>query len=164
MYRFDAFQVDPRTHELRRDGVRIKIQEQSFVVLLKLLEHPGELVTREQLRTALWPADTFVDFDTGLNTVIKRLREVLRDSAEGPHFIETVPKLGYRFIAPVQVAGGQHPAGIPPKKSARIPGWVKWAAAAIVLLAASAMTVLYLSRLERQSVDHGGSRAPHRQV
>ena len=95
-------------------GVRIKIQEQSFVVLLKLLEHPGELVTREQLRTALWPADTFVDFDTGLNTVIKRLREVLRDSAEGPQFIETVPKLGYRFIAPVQAPGEQQPAGIPP--------------------------------------------------
>ena len=122
MYRFGAFQVEPRTHELRRSGVRIKIQEQSVVVLLKLLEHPGELVTREQLRTALWPADTFVDFDTGLNTVIKRLREVLRDSADGSQFIETVPKLGYRFIAPVQVVGDQQPAGIPPKKSARIPG------------------------------------------
>lgn len=151
MYRFGAFQVDRRTHELCRSGVRIKIQEQSFVVLLKLLEHPGELVTREQLRTALWPADTFVDFDTGLNTVIKRLREVLRDSAEGPQFIETVPKLGYRFIAPVQVVGDQQPAGIPPRKSARISGWIKWTGAATVLLAASAMVVFYLSRLERQS-------------
>jgi Tol biopolymer transport system component/DNA-binding winged helix-turn-helix (wHTH) protein len=151
MYRFGAFQVEPRTHELRRSGVRIKIQEQSVVVLLKLLEHPGELVTREQLRTALWPADTFVDFDTGLNTVIKRLREVLRDSADGSQFIETVPKLGYRFIAPVQVVGDQQPAGIPPKKSARIPGWRKWAAGAAVLVAACAMTVYYLSRLERQS-------------
>ena len=84
MYHFGAFQVDPRTHELRRSGDRIKIQEQGFVVLLKLLEHPGELVTREELRAALWSADTFVDFDTGLNTVIKRLREVLRDSAEVP--------------------------------------------------------------------------------
>ena len=151
MYRFGAFQVEPRTHELRRSGIRIKIQEQSFVVLLRLLEHPGELVTREQLRTALWPADTFVDFDTGLNTVIKRLREILRDSAEGSHFIETVPKLGYRFIAPVQVLGDPQPAGISPKKSARIPGWRKWAAIAAVLLVASAMTVYYLSRLERQS-------------
>jgi Tol biopolymer transport system component/DNA-binding winged helix-turn-helix (wHTH) protein len=151
MYRFGAFQVDPRAHELRRGGVRLKIQEQSFVVLLKLIEHPGELVTRERLRTALWPSDTFVDFDTGLNTVIKRLREVLQDSVEGPHFIETVPKLGYRFIAPVQVVGDQQPAGIPPMKSARIPGWMKWATAATVLLAASAMAVFYLSRLERQS-------------
>ena len=79
MYRFGAFQVDPRAHELIRDDIRIKIQEQPFVVLLKLLEHPGELVPREELRRALWPADTFVDFDTGLNTVIKRLREALRD-------------------------------------------------------------------------------------
>jgi Tol biopolymer transport system component/DNA-binding winged helix-turn-helix (wHTH) protein len=149
MYRFGAFQVEPRTHELRRSGVRIRIQAQSFVVLLKLLEHPGELVTREQLRTALWPADTFVDFDTGLNTVIKRLREVLRDSAEGPHLIETVPKLGYRFIAPVQVVGDQQPASVAPKKSARI--GMKWAAGAAILLASSAMTVYYLSRLERQS-------------
>src|SRR5882724_10593348 len=116
MYRFGAFQVEPRTHELRRSGVRIKIQEQSFVVLLKLLEHPGELVTREQLRTALWPADTFVDFDTGLNTVIKRLREALRDSAEESLFIETVPKLGYRFIVPVEV-DGQPPADTRPKES-----------------------------------------------
>lgn len=101
MYRFGAFQVDPRTHELLREGIRIKIQEQPFVVLLKLLEHPGELVTREELRRALWPVDTFVDFETGLNTVIKRLREALRDPAENPLFIETMPKLGYRFITPV---------------------------------------------------------------
>jgi Tol biopolymer transport system component/DNA-binding winged helix-turn-helix (wHTH) protein len=151
MYCFGAFQVEPRTHELRRSGIRIKIQEQSVVVLLKLLEHPGELVTREQLRAALWPADTFVDFDTGLNTVIKRLREVLRDSADGSQFIETVPKLGYRFIAPVQVVGDQQPAVIPPKKPAPIPGWRKWAAGAAVLVAACGMTVYYLSRLERQS-------------
>ena len=114
MYRFGAFQLDPRTHELRRSGVRVKIQEQSFVVLLKLLEHPGEVVTREEFRTALWRADTFVDFETGLNTVIKRLREALRDSADGSRFIETLPKLGYRFIAPVDVstesASGGHPA------------------------------------------------------
>ena len=110
MYRFGAFQVDPRAHELRRNGIRIKIQEQSFVVLLKLLEHPGELIPREELRAALWPADTFVDFDTGLNTVIKRLREALRDSADGSLFIETVPKLGYRFIASVEVLTFQNPA------------------------------------------------------
>jgi DNA-binding winged helix-turn-helix (wHTH) protein len=67
-----AFQLDPQAHELRKSGVRVKIQEQSFVVLLKLLEHPGTLVPREELRIALWPADTFVDFETGLNTVIKR--------------------------------------------------------------------------------------------
>ena len=127
MYRFGAFQLDPRTHELRRSGVRVKIQEQSFVVLLKLLEHPGEVVTRDELRAALWRADTFVDFETGLNTVIKRLRETLRDSAEGSRFIETLPKLGYRFIAPVDVSTSQHPAGIQTGKSSRISGRVKWA-------------------------------------
>ncbi len=150
MYRFGAFQVDPRAHELRRSGVRIKIQEQPFVVLLKLLEHPGEVVTREELRAALWHGDTFVDFETGLNTVIKRLREALRDSADGSLFIETLPKIGYRFIVPVDMSAGQHPVDIQPVKSALIPSWVKWATAAIVLLAASAMTVLYLSKLERQ--------------
>ncbi len=102
MYRFGAYQLEPATHELRKSGIRVKIQEQPFVVLLKLLERPGELVTREELRLAIWPSDTFVDFDTGLNTIIMRLREVLRDSAEVPQFIETVPKLGYRFVAPVE--------------------------------------------------------------
>jgi Tol biopolymer transport system component/DNA-binding winged helix-turn-helix (wHTH) protein len=102
MYRFGAFQVDPHGHELRLDGIRVKIQEQSFTALLKLLEHPGELVTREDLTKAIWPADTFVDFDVGLNKVINRLREVLGDSADAPTLIETAPKLGYRFIAPVE--------------------------------------------------------------
>ncbi len=101
-YRFGKFQVDPREHELRRDGTRIKIQEQSFLVLVTLLERPGELVTREELCKAIWPADTFVDFETGLNKVIKRLREALGDNAEAPTYIETAPKLGYRFIAPVE--------------------------------------------------------------
>jgi Tol biopolymer transport system component/DNA-binding winged helix-turn-helix (wHTH) protein len=99
MYRFDSFQLDPRSHELRRDGLRIKIPEQCFVVLLTLLERPGELVTREELRKAVWPSDTFVDFDTGLNKIIKQLRQILGDSAEASAFIETVPKLGYRFVA-----------------------------------------------------------------
>jgi len=102
MYRFGVFELDPTAHELRKSGVRVKVQEQLFVVLLKLLERPGELVAREELRRTIWSADTFVDFDAGLNTVINRLREVLRDSAEVPHFIETVPKLGYRFIASVE--------------------------------------------------------------
>jgi Tol biopolymer transport system component/DNA-binding winged helix-turn-helix (wHTH) protein len=149
MYRFGAFRVDPRAHELRRDRIRIKIQEQSFIVLLKLLVRPGELVAREELRAALWPADTFVDFDTGLNTVIKRLREALRDSAEGSQFIETVPKLGYRFIAPVEVLDSQPPKDLPTKKSGRLPGWLKWAAPTAVVLAGSAITLIYLSRADR---------------
>ena len=101
LYRFGVFELEAQTGELRRKGIKLKLQDQPYQVLLKLLEHAGQTVTREQLRSALWPADTFVDFETGLNTTIKRLRETLGDSAENPAFIETVPKRGYRFIAPV---------------------------------------------------------------
>jgi DNA-binding winged helix-turn-helix (wHTH) protein/Tol biopolymer transport system component len=107
MYVFGPFQLDTRSHELRRGGVRIKIQDHPFLILMKLLERPGQLVTREELRTALWSGDTFVDFDTGLNTAVKRLRESLGDSAESPAFVETLPKLGYRFVAPVQISSSE---------------------------------------------------------
>src|SRR5579864_5124400 len=101
IYRFGVFELEAHTGELHRNGIKLKLQDQPYQVLLKLLEHPGQTVAREELRLALWPADTFVDFETGLNTTIKRLRETLGDSAENPTFIETVPKRGYRFIAPV---------------------------------------------------------------
>src|SRR5215472_3285114 len=101
VYRFGVFELDAYTGELRRNGLKLKLQDQPCQVLLKLLEQAGHTVTREQLRCALWHDDTFVDFETGLNTIIKRLRETLGDSAENPSFIETVPKRGYRFIAPV---------------------------------------------------------------
>jgi len=106
IYRFGVFEVDPRSGELRKNGVRLKIQDQPLQILLKLLERADQLVTREELRSTLWPADTFVDFDNGLNMAIKRLREALGDLAETPTFIETVPRHGYRFIAPVE-RGGQ---------------------------------------------------------
>jgi Tol biopolymer transport system component/DNA-binding winged helix-turn-helix (wHTH) protein len=111
-YRFGTFELDTRSAELRRNGVKLRLQEQPFVVLRKLLETAGILVTREELQGALWPADTFVDFDTSLNTAIKRLREVLGDSADVPVFIETIPRRGYRFLAPVQVLpnGGESKA------------------------------------------------------
>src|SRR6185295_2503657 len=151
MYRFGAFQVDPRGHELRRDGVRVKIQEQSFIVLLKLLEHPGELVTREELRKTIWPADTFVDFDTGLNKVIKRLREVLGDSAEVPTFIETAPKLGYRFVAPVELSDDQRQAGMDPVRQSHLPIWGKWAVTAAILVVASAGAYLHFRRSDSRT-------------
>src|SRR5438128_645702 len=153
MYRFGAFEVDPRSHELRRSGVRIKVQEQPFVVLLKLLERPGELVTREELRLAIWPADTFVDFDTGLNTVIMRLREVLRDSAEVPLFIETVPKLGYRFIAPVESVDGERVRTVPPAEKVHFSAVLKWIAVVAILLFASAGAYFFL----RRSNSRGGA-------
>jgi DNA-binding winged helix-turn-helix (wHTH) protein/WD40 repeat protein len=101
VYRFGVFELEAYTGELRRNGLKLKLQDQPCQVLLKLLEHAGHTVTREQLQSALWHDDTFVDFETGLNTIIKRLRETLGDSADNPSFIETVPKRGYRFIAPV---------------------------------------------------------------
>src|SRR5215472_8294552 len=99
--RFGVFDVDLRAGELRRNGIKVKLQEQPFQVLAELLERPGQVVTRDDLRNRLWPADTFVDFDHSLNAAIKRLRDALGDSAENPIFVETVARRGYRFLAPV---------------------------------------------------------------
>ncbi len=98
---FGEYEADLRSGELRRLGQRLKLQEKPFQVLAALLQHPGELVTREQLRQSLWPADTFVDFEHGLNTAVNKVREALRDSANRPRFIETLPRRGYRFIGAV---------------------------------------------------------------
>jgi DNA-binding winged helix-turn-helix (wHTH) protein len=102
--RFGAFEVDLRSGELHKQGIRLKLQDQPFQVLTLLLERAGEVVTREELRQKLWPGDTFVDFDNGLNSAIKKLRDALCDSAEEPRYIETLPRRGYRFIAPVYSA------------------------------------------------------------
>src|SRR5436309_2748867 len=104
--RFGVFEVDVCAGELRKQGVRIKLQEQPFHVLTVLLQRPDEVVTREELRSENWPADTFVDFDNSLNTAINKLREALGDSADNPRFIETLPRRGYRFIAPVTGVDG----------------------------------------------------------
>jgi len=101
LVRFGAFDVDLRSGELHKDGVKVKLQEQPFRLLALLLEHPGEVVTRDELRHRLWPGDSFVAFDDGLNTAIKKLRDALGDSAEKPRLIETLPKHGYRFILPL---------------------------------------------------------------
>jgi Tol biopolymer transport system component/DNA-binding winged helix-turn-helix (wHTH) protein len=101
--RFGTFEVDLRLGEVRKNGTRIKLTGQPFQILVILLEHPGDLVTREQLQRQLWPSDTFVDFDRGLNAAINRVREALGDSAENPRFVETLPRRGYRFIAPIDV-------------------------------------------------------------
>jgi TolB-like protein/DNA-binding winged helix-turn-helix (wHTH) protein/Tfp pilus assembly protein PilF len=104
--RFGSFEVDLHARELRKQGMHIKIQEQPFQVLAFLLEHAGEIVTRDQLRQKLWPTDTFVDVDNSLNAIINRLREALGDSAENPRFVETLPRRGYRFVAPVTEVKG----------------------------------------------------------
>jgi TolB-like protein/DNA-binding winged helix-turn-helix (wHTH) protein/Tfp pilus assembly protein PilF len=99
---FGAFEADLHTCELRKHGLRVKLQDQPFQVLALLLQKPGEMVSREELRQNLWPEDTFVDFDVGLNNAIKRLRGALNDSADEPRYIETLPRHGYRFIAPIE--------------------------------------------------------------
>ena len=99
--RFGAFEVDLRTGELRKHGIKIKLQEQPLQILQQLLEHAGEVVTREDLQKRIWPADTFVDFDHGLYSAVQRLRDALGDTAETPRYVETLPRRGYRFIAPV---------------------------------------------------------------
>lgn len=103
VFRFGLFEVDVARHTLTRKGVRVKIQDQPFRTLILLLESPGEIVTREELRRALWPEDTHVDFEGSLNVVLKKLRDTINDDSENPRFIETVPRRGYRFIAPVSV-------------------------------------------------------------
>ena len=101
--RFGVFELDLRAGELRKHGLQVRLQEQPFQVLAMLLEHSGELVTREELHKKLWPADTFVDFDHGLNKAISKIREAISDSAESPRFVETVARRGYRFLADVRV-------------------------------------------------------------
>ena len=100
--RFGSFEADLHTRELRKHGLKLKIQAQPFQVLAMLLARPGELVTREEIRSRLWPQDTFIDFDHGLNAAVRRLRDALNDNAETPRFVETLPRRGYRFIAPVE--------------------------------------------------------------
>ncbi|SRR6266436_1717928 len=100
--RFGPFELDARAGELRKHGLKTRLQQQPFRVLALLLERPGEVVTREELRQAIWPADTFVDFNEGLDATIYKLRNTLGDSSESPRFVETLPRRGYRFIAPVE--------------------------------------------------------------
>ena len=115
-FRFGVFEVDLRSGELRKQGIKIKLHDQPFQILAMLVEHPGEVVTREQLQQKLWPADTFVDFDRGLNSAVKKLRDALGDSAEIPRYVETLPRRGYRFIGSLSNASssrGEHALGVP---------------------------------------------------
>src|SRR4029434_6223731 len=109
---FGVFELDLRAGELRKRGLRVRLQQQPFQVLVMLLQHAGRVVLREELQKKLWPADTFVDFDHGLNKAISKIREALGDSAESPRFVETVARRGYRFLADVRV-GDTTPAPRP---------------------------------------------------
>jgi DNA-binding winged helix-turn-helix (wHTH) protein len=105
IFHFGAFEADAEAGELRKAGLKVKLQQQPYQVLLKLLENSGEVVTREELRNYLWGSETFVDFEHGLNRAVNRVREALGDSADHPRYVETLPGRGYRFIAPVQPLG-----------------------------------------------------------
>ena len=114
LVRFGVFEVDLRSGELRKKGARIRLQGQPFLLLVTLLKQQGEVITRDELRGTLWPDGTFINFDHSLGTALNKLREVLGDSAANPRFIETLPRRGYRFIAPIE-AVGESPA--PPSVS-----------------------------------------------
>lgn len=146
---FDVFEVDLRAGELRKEGRKIKLQEQPFRVLSYLLERAGDVVTREELREQLWPADTFVDFDHGLNSAVARLREALRDSADKPRFVETVAKRGYRFIGSLRPApvfarilppSVPEPVIPPPAAKSQVAGKI-WIIAAFFLALSSGLAI-----------------------
>jgi len=135
---FEGFDADFRTQELRKQGVRVKLPQQSFKILQMLLARPGELVTREELHQALWPGDAFVDFDHGLNNSIARLRDALGDSADTPLYVETLPRLGYRFIGDFDVAPAA-PSPVAPSVSTREilrPARWKWSLFVLLLVLA----------------------------
>jgi TolB-like protein/DNA-binding winged helix-turn-helix (wHTH) protein/Flp pilus assembly protein TadD len=158
--RFGVFEVDLRAGELRKHGVKLRLPEQPFQVLAMLLQRPGETVTREELRNRLWTAETFVDFDHGLNKAVNRIRDALGDSATSPRFVETVARRGYRFIADVAVAGGapavtreattadlarldeeSRATVAAPTSPAVFRGWYPWTIAAVAVALASIVVV-----------------------
>src|SRR5580700_1045676 len=106
---FGVFEADLRAGELRRNGVRVRLQDLPFRALTLLLSRPGEVITREEFRQALWPSDIFVDFEQGISSAVMRLRDALRDSADNPIFIETIERRGYRWIAPLQAVNPAPP-------------------------------------------------------
>lgn len=160
--RFGVFEADLRSGELFRQGRKVKLHPQAFQTLALLLEHPGELVTRDELRQKLWRSDTFVDFDLGLNSAVKKVRDALHDSADAPRWVETLPRRGYRFIAPVEIVPIVKPPGASPsaermerdsppavERPTRQPvawakrRWVRGVAAASVLIAMALTDVVW---------------------
>jgi DNA-binding winged helix-turn-helix (wHTH) protein/Tol biopolymer transport system component len=143
LVQFGIFEVDLRAGELRRNGAKVKLQEQPFQILSLLLQHPGQVVTRDELRRQLWPADTFVDFDHSLNTAIRRLRDALGDSAENPRFVETVARRGYRFLPPIK---GEVASIAPRMLSKTRSMWWLIVTAFLVLLSGATVGVLLTHR------------------
>ena len=163
-FRFGVFELDARSGDLRRHGQKVRLPHQSFQTLLLLLSRPGDVVTRDELRHALWTSETFVDFDDGLNSAIRKLREALDEDAGHPNFIETLPRRGYRFIAPVnstpaielvapQPANASE-AGPPPAPLPRRRARPVWIGGAVVLVAAVALGALYVPSRQAASFEN----------
>lgn len=164
LLRSAQFELDLRTREIYKEGKRIKLQEQPCQVLALLVEHPGELVTREELRKRLWPNDTFVDFDHGVNLAINRLRDALGDSAENPRFIETLPRRGYRFIAPVNAPKASRD-GEPSAQATSSPagsagsGSITWRRALLPALLALSLVAVFFALIR-----HWRGRSPENNI
>lgn len=169
LWRFDGFELDPYAGELRKKGVKLRLQGQPLQVLATLVKRPGSLVTREELRTEIWPADTFVDFDHSLHNAVARIRETLGDSAQTPKYVETLPRRGYRFVAPVEapkedvqqvaevVDSPPTPVGAPgsiPNQPAITPKpfGSKWTTALAVLVALALLSLLFWQGRRRSPV------------
>ena len=144
---FGAFEADLSTGELRKNGILVHLQEQPFQVLKVLLEHPRELISREQLRAAVWPQNTFVDFDHALNTAVKKIRHALDDHALSPKFVQTIPRRGYRFIAEVQAHAREISLTTPPRS---LDAKNRWTVAAILVFS----SVAILAGLGISAKDH----------
>lgn len=163
LLRFGQFELDLRTGEIYKEGKRIKLQEQPCQVLALLIESPGELVSREELRKRLWPNDTFVNFDHGVNIAINKLRNALGDSPEKPRFIETLPRRGYRFIAPVDAAktsrDGEPPAQLTSSQAGRAgSGSITWRRALLSAALALSLVAVFFSFFRYWRGYSGGSR------
>jgi DNA-binding winged helix-turn-helix (wHTH) protein/Tol biopolymer transport system component len=157
MVRFGLFELDLKAAQLTKNGTRVRLPQQPLQLLAVLIESPGEIVTRERLRQRLWPSDVFIDFDHGLNKSIQKLREALGDSADSPRYIETIPRIGYRFIAPLRNGTGSlepeadieipqpPPVSPAPPAVAGIPGarWLLFAAGVLVIIAAASIAIYF---------------------
>ena len=156
--RFGVFELDSQTGELRKRGVKVRLQGQPLHLLRALLENPGQVVTREELQRRLWVADVFVDFESGLNTAANRLRLALGDSAESPRYVETLARTGYRFIAPVDVVNASLAANGRARHRRRAMALAAIAASAVALLVIGAWRAFHPAesgRLQFQQVTFG---------
>jgi DNA-binding winged helix-turn-helix (wHTH) protein len=156
IFRFGLFELDADSGELRKQGLKIRLSDQPLQILLLLLERPGQVIARDALRQRLWPADTFVDFNAGLNSAIKKLRDALGDPAENSRFVETLPRRGYRFIGSLEA-----PTFLPPDKPATDdvtvparrgrPKWI-WTSAVVATALAAVNRLAYGKRLASAAI------------